>query len=516
MHFQTYVLNHVSKLYVPELPTIKFRDYTQWLSEPRNAVILTLCVASSYLIVRASLALKKDDTSLPDFPGAQGFGGHLSLLKKSQSEGNFARVVNPLKYPAGYFRVSFLKVLLVCDLKALKEVFVSNGGSSSGRPSGYIVHMDGHFRNGIIFATCEPWKTSRRIFLNYLREWGAEKQFELILEETNFLLEAIEESPDQINPSNLIMKAFCNVICTFIFGSRIDYSNPEIETIIECLDMFNQRNPFIPDFLWPFVARFPITSAMKKRKHSIQSIKQFIRSKIDCLLKSGPRNPPDTLVEAYALEIMGKHSGHLSIDSLIAIIHELFLGGTETSSTTIKWFLACMAKHPEVQEKLYQQVQTLVGETKLTPKHLKELDYFQAVQFEVQRFGCIFQFTPPHVITNSITLDSGKVIPKNQVTFGNLHTVMHDDKLWKHPDQFSPENFLDSDGKFVNNEGFLPYGLGPRICVGQTLADLELKIVMCEFIRRFKITSANEIDFEKKVQGLTCSPEAYEYTFVPR
>ena len=93
---------------------------------------------------------------------------------------------------------------------------------------------------------------------------------------------------------------------------------------------------------------------------------------------------------------------------------------------------------------------------------------------------------------------------------------MRDKNLWKNPDIFSPENFLDENGEFVSNEAFIPYGMGPRVCLGQNLADLELKIAMCELVRKFKISCAEKIDLDKKVQRITCAPYPHKYTFTTR
>ena len=156
--------------------------------------------------------------------------------------------------------------------------------------------------------TGEPWKSNRRIFLNYLRQWGKEKQFQLILEEIGFLQEEIEKNPESLEISHLLEKVFCNVICTFIFGARNEYTDPDIDIILDCMEMFNMRVPFIPDFFWPILAKFPITPSMKKRKDGIRKIKNYIKRKIDPILSSGPRNPPETLVEGRRKILEISHS----------------------------------------------------------------------------------------------------------------------------------------------------------------------------------------------------------------
>ena len=513
MHFQNYILKAIFQNQTSERISSKIEDALKFLAEPKNAAVVTLSVAGAYLVCRCLFTREK---TIPEFPGGSLFSGHRELLEKCSNEGEFALKVNPFKYPLGYFRVACLKVLLICDLKSWKEIYMTHGMASSGRVKGYVLHMDSHFKHAIAFTKGDPWKTNRQIFLKHIRKWGREKQFELILEEIGFLLGEIEKSQKQLEPTRLLAKVFCNTICTFIFGSRIDYSDPEIEIILGCIDMFNVQNPLLPEFLWPLMAMFPIFPSMRKRRDGIQKVKKYLATRIEPLLNSGPRNPPETLVEAYALDIIEKGSGQLNNDALVAIIHELFFAGTETSSTTILWFLAFMATYPDIQEKLFQEVQTVIGDGKLNLSHLKEIDYLQAVQFEVQRVGCVVHTAPPHVMLETIQLSSGEKIQKGQIIFGSVHWVMRHEDFWKYPNEFNPENFLDENGKFVTSEAFIPYGLGPRVCLGQSLADMELKITICELVRKFKISCEEKIDLTKQCQKATCSPHPYKYTFTTR
>ena len=487
---------------------------TLFMSEPENAAVVTVALAGTYCAYR--MFHSPNAKRFPDFPGREFLSGHGPMIDSSESESEATVRLNPQSLPAGYARMFLMKFLLVCDLKLWKDIFVTNGAASSGRTHGYQVHMDNNFKSGIIWAKGDQWKQNRRIFLNHLRQWGKEKQFEVILDENSFLMEAIEESPTNLDVSRLLEKVFCNITCTFTFGSRISYNDPELEIILGCIDMINVRKPLIPDFLWPIIAKIPMIPLVKRQSYGIQKVKAYLRGKIEALLVSGVRDPPETLVEAYALDIMGSESGKLNLDFLVGVVYELFFAGTETTSNTIESFLACMATHPEIQDKLFEEVQSVVGDKKLNAAHLKSLDYLQAVQFEVQRFCCIVENVAPHTLTKTVELECGHQIQKNETVVGSISWVMRDPKLWKHPHTFNPENFLDKDGKFESNEAFIPYGMGPRVCLGQNLADLELKITICELIRKFRVSSDDNIDLNRKILGFTTSPFHYRYNFLSR
>ncbi|KAL6483898.1 hypothetical protein MHYP_G00087710 [Metynnis hypsauchen] len=79
-------------------------------------------------------------------------------------------------------------------------------------------------------------------------------------------------------------------------------------------------------------------------------------------------------------------------------------------------------------------------------------------------------------------------LPKGTRVMSNCVTIMTDKKHWKHPDTFNPENFLDEKGQFCKNDFFLPFSLGPRVCLGETLARTELFIFFTSLLQRLKFS----------------------------
>lgn len=484
------------------------------LSEPKNAGILAASVASTYIVYKI-VDYNFSQKRFPDFPRVSWFSDHRPILNDSKSGGEFIRRINKYGYPVGYIRFFFHKILVICDLRYTKELFLTHGVPSSGRVTGHRIHMDDIYHQGVLFSSGEPWKNSRRIFLNFLRNWGRENQVELILQETKFLLEALETHSEAFDPSSVLQAAVCNVISTLIFGARIEYSDPMIHVAFESIFILNTQNERLPDIAWILLAKFPIFPWVRKRIVAIKRTKDYIRNKIESIIETGIRDPPETLAEAYALEIVER--GHkLDMDALLAMMHELFFAGTETTSTTLQWAFAILALHPEVQEKMFEEIDSVVGNGKLTSKHLKDLTYCTAAQHEIQRVGCIVQDTVPHKMLESVTLESGETIPKGTTVLGSIAWIMSDEKHWKNPKKFDPENFLNEKGQFEKNDAFIPYGVGPRVCLGQHLADLELKIFMFEIVRKFKISSPDNIDLENRIQKVTSAPYPYNYRFEVR
>ena len=102
--------------------------------------------------------------------------------------------------------------------------------------------------------------------------------------------------------------------------------------------------------------------------------------------------------------------------------------------------------------------------------------------------GLVFA-SVPHNTTAPIEC-GGYTIPANTSVFGNLYYIMNDPEVWEDPCAFKPERFLDQDGVFHHNERVIPFGIGKRYCMGQSLAEMEYFLFFVGLIQAFKFTPA--------------------------
>ncbi len=106
----------------------------------------------------------------------------------------------------------------------------------------------------------------------------------------------------------------------------------------------------------------------------------------------------------------------------------------------------------------------------------------------------------------------GYVIPKDTTVFSNLMAVQQNPEDFPNPSTFRPERFLDADGKFQQHPNMVPFGVGKRRCLGETLARIELFLFFTGLLHRFKIDKLNpeqilEID---PVPGVVLTPKPYQ------
>ncbi|KAK6169277.1 hypothetical protein SNE40_020358 [Patella caerulea] len=132
------------------------------------------------------------------------------------------------------------------------------------------------------------------------------------------------------------------------------------------------------------------------------------------------------------------------------------------------------------------------------------MPYIQAVLHEVLRIANIAITGPPHTVDEDVIFH-GYVIPKHTVVFANLDSVLADDKVWGDAGVFRPERFLDENGQLVKREEFIPFSIGRRVCLGESLDKMELFLFMTTLIQRFefKPVDPDKLPTLKGVLGLT-------------
>uniref|UniRef100_A0A3Q0SI98 Cytochrome P450, family 2, subfamily X, polypeptide 9 n=1 Tax=Amphilophus citrinellus TaxID=61819 RepID=A0A3Q0SI98_AMPCI len=163
------------------------------------------------------------------------------------------------------------------------------------------------------------------------------------------------------------------------------------------------------------------------------------------------------------------------------------------------------------QKKRCQQEidRVLEGNCQASFEDRHKMPYTQAVIHEVQRVANTVP-TALHCTTRDTEL-MGYSIPKGTLIIENLTSVLNEEGQWKFPHEFNPENFLNDQGEFVKPEAFMPFSAGPRVCLGEGLARMELFLMMVTLLRKFKFIwpeEAGEPDFTQ-VYGITMSPKPY-------
>ncbi|KAL6483881.1 hypothetical protein MHYP_G00087530 [Metynnis hypsauchen] len=384
--------------------------------------------------------------------------------------------------------------IVLNSMQIAKEAFVQNGTVFSGRPSLPIIRSSKSY--GIVMAPYgHSWRQQRRFALHTLRDFGLGRKTveEHISEEAKYLLEEIlKQEGKPFHPIHLLMNAVSNVVCSIIFGHRFNYDNKRFATLLKLLNENVQLAGSAVSQLChmvPIIQYFP--GPQKKILHNSFALKDFILEFVEEHKKTlDPDNLRD-FTDAYLIEMIkqkSKEDTTFHVENMMTSISDLFFAGTDTTANTLRWGLIYLMDHPDVQERCHEEIIRLMGFDRFPCMGDRpQLPYTCATVYEIQRCANIVPLGAAHETTEPAQL-RGYNLPKGSEIMVNITAIMTDKEYWKYPDTFNPENFLDEKGQFCKNDAFLPFSLGPRMCLGESLAKTELFIFFTFLIQRLKFS----------------------------
>lgn len=199
----------------------------------------------------------------------------------------------------------------------------------------------------------------------------------------------------------------------------------------------------------------------------------------------------------------------ITMNEIAAQCFVFFSAGFETSSTTINFCLYELAMNPDVQDRLRQEIEESIAQDKgeLTYETLLGMDYLDRVVSETLRkyspVDNLFRisnspYTPEGL---SLTIPAGTLF---QIPINSMH---HDPEYFPNPERFDPDRFLPDEVQSRRPFTYLPFGEGPRICIGMRFGLMQTKIGLVTLLRNFRFSprtgTPNQLCFEPKVFVLT-------------
>ncbi|XP_059154119.1 cytochrome P450 2J1-like [Physella acuta] len=172
---------------------------------------------------------------------------------------------------------------------------------------------------------------------------------------------------------------------------------------------------------------------------------------------------------------------------------------------------------PEIQDKLYEEMKNVVGtDTLPNMSHKSKLKYLNAFIFETQRFGNVSATGLDRTADVDTTLN-GYFIPKGSLLITVFDSLFWDDKIWGDAMTFRPERFLEN-GELTVKKEFLPFSVGRRNCVGESLAVMERYLIIAALVHTFHLLpeDPNNLPTTKGIFGLTRTPHTFKVRAVLR
>nr|XP_048300990.1 cytochrome P450 2D27-like isoform X2 [Myodes glareolus] len=314
-------------------------------------------------------------------------------------------------------------VVVINGLKAVREVLVTCGEDTADRPPFPVYdHLGyGHKSKGVVLAPYgREWREQRRFSVSTMRDFGLGKKSleQWVMEEAGHLCDAFtKEAGQPFNPTTLLNKGACNVISSLIYAQRFEYEDPFLNRLLQTLqESFGEDTGFIAEVLkaLPVLLHIPglPEKAFPKKNALMNSLDKLL---IDHKTTWDPAQPPRDLTDAFLAEIAkakGNPESSFNDENLRVMVADMFIAGVATSAITLSWALLLMILHPDVQSRVQQEIDEVIGQVRC-PEMADQarMPYTNAVVHEIQRFGDIAPLNFPRMTFRDIEVQ-GFLIPK--------------------------------------------------------------------------------------------------------
>ncbi|XP_013421006.1 cytochrome P450 2D14-like [Lingula anatina] len=410
-------------------------------------------------------------------------------------------------------------MIMLGTYELIEEAFVKNAATVSDRPNWvyYIRRLVGKDGAGVILKNGHAWKELRRFTLSSLRDFGLGRKSlqEKIQDEARYLVQNIEdENGKAFAPRDRIGKAVSNIISIIVFGARYDYEDtPEMLSVLEESERLNKGGPLAFTNLARLL--FP-----KKKFVLMDELYSLIRQEVERHRQSFDPTDIRDFIDLYIKVTQERLDPEIFTDwNVFRIIVDLYTAGTDTTANTLRWSLVHMVNHPDVQKKVQQDIDQVIGQGRVAKMEDKaSMSFTEATILEVFRMSTVAPLGGPHATSEATTL-AGYTIPKGTIILGDLYRVLHDKNNFEDPYNFKPERWLDGDGKVIKSDKMIPFSVGPRICLGKGLAEMESFIFFTTLLQNFTFKvpeGENPPSGEEGLHGLTFSPLDYNVCAVRR
>ncbi|XP_004559199.3 sterol 26-hydroxylase, mitochondrial [Maylandia zebra] len=177
----------------------------------------------------------------------------------------------------------------------------------------------------------------------------------------------------------------------------------------------------------------------------------------------------------------------MSTKDVYGSVTELLLAGVDTTSNTLTWALHELSKNPDIQERLYKEVSTMVPLDRIpTAADITGMPYLKAVIKETLRMYPVVSMNARIIAEKNVSVGGYEFPKKTPFTFCH-YAISHDEDTFPDSFTFKPERWLRDGRERPNPFGSIPFGFGVRGCVGRRIAELEMYLLLFQLIRQFEI-----------------------------
>ncbi|XP_038619484.1 cytochrome P450 3A5-like [Tachyglossus aculeatus] len=423
-------------------------------------------------------------------------------------------------------------IIAVLDLDIIKRVLVKEAFSSftNRRNTG----IEGILEQSVSSAEDEHWKELRTLMSPVFSTGKLKEMVPIMIHYGEILVKKIwtkAETNQNVTVKDYFGAYSLDVITSTSFSVDVDCLNKMNDTFVKEIKKITSIQFFSP--LFAFISIFPFFTPLFKLlsinlfpNDSVEYLKRFLCEVKERRQRDNKQHRMDLLqllLDSQNPKEGSKGKGGssswkgLSDAEFLGQAFAFVFAGYETTSNTLSFMSYNLAIHPDVQEKLQEEIDTVLpNKSPLTYDALVQMEYLDMVINEVLRLYPIA--TRIERMCKKSTEINGLTIPKGTCVVIPLATLQRDPNYWLEPDEFRPERFNKEMRSKRDPYMFMPFGTGPRNCIGMRFALLNMKVAMIGLLQNFSLRTCQEtqIPLEVNTMGILTAKKPIVLRFIPR
>ncbi|XP_050306332.1 uncharacterized protein LOC126743338 [Anthonomus grandis grandis] len=461
-------------------------------------IIGIITVALSYMLYQARKVYKARKLLtnwIPQVPGSLYFGAKTEFGPTTERLKDFDRLLNN---PEKSVYLEFLNnwVILTRNYDLMEFILSSNEFITKGKNYKNIVAWLGY---AILIANGKKWKTRRRIITPTFHFSILEQFVDVFNSNEDIMIEKLRREAvgkKGVEIYSYVTNCALDIICETAMGVKMDSQlnkNKEYtDAVKEMCELVALRTiSFWKNWDWLFyfssdykrqqkilkILHGFTNSVIEKRKKELESKKSIKREEVDSFGRKRKKALLDLLLEST--------DNGLTEDDIREEVDTFMFAGHDTTSSAVTSGLLLLSKRPDIQKLVRDELKGIFGKDRdrpLTYKDLQNMSYLELVAKEILRVNSPVPFIARRLTKDVIYKDH--IIPRDTVITMYLYGMNRDPDYHKDPEKFDPDRFLSTDKKAYS---FVPFSAGPRNCIGQKYAMLELKSMLAKILMNFEV-----------------------------
>ncbi|HXS11156.1 MAG TPA: cytochrome P450 [Acidobacteriaceae bacterium] len=348
----------------------------------------------------------------------------------------------------------------------------------------------GHFLGkGLLTTHGEAWRTQRRLIQKGFDRKQLDALSSIMQDSLTDSLRDFDEQvrlgPVDIYPQ--LMKMTFAMVARSLFGARL--KNEDIDLVSHTICTVQEF--IVRQTLQPYLNPW-FRASGELRKH------EEMRTRADAVLleyiKKRRREPPGNDLLQTLMDARYSDGEGMSDELVLSESMQLLVAGHETSSNALSWLLYLLTSRPDCLERVRQEFDQVLGDAQLTHADVPKFEFTTQVIQEGLRLYPPFWMIDRMAVADDRVGDV--VIPRGSTVIVYVYGAHHASRYWNNPEDFDADRFLKANEKLRKPFTYLPFGGGPRGCIGGNYAMLQILMILSDVLRRydFELTPGQTIE----------------------